>query len=374
MKASAFRSRVVAGTAILAIAASIAPAAPMPVGDARRGEQLFETEQCIQCHSIKGKGGAIAPDLTRRIDRAYTPAVMASLMWNHAPDMWSAMKKQGIQKGSMTPDSAADLFAYFVSARYFEKPGDAGRGKQAFTEKHCTECHGITASNGAGAPPVVKWESLSDPLVLVEQMWNHGPQMRAAFAGKHLKFIPLTAQELTDMLVYLQNLPETKGLAAKFELPSAENTGEALFNSKGCALCHGGNWSNSYHGHTLTDIAAAMWNHQATMKKSTPNLTQPEMRQLIGYVWSRQYFRGVGSPERGKKVFAEKSCAVCHNDPSSGAPKLGKGRDAHSDITMVAALWEHGPRMLDLMGQKKLAWPRFTAGEMTDLIAYLNSL
>jgi hypothetical protein len=30
--------------------------------------------------------------------------------------------------------------------------------------------------------------------------------------------------------------------------------------------------------------------------------------------------------------------------------------------------------MLDLMNQKKLAWPRFTTQQMSDLIAYLNSL
>jgi cytochrome c2 len=47
-------------------------------GDARRGEQLFQSEQCIQCHSFQGKGGTIAPDLSTRIDRDYTPAVMAS--------------------------------------------------------------------------------------------------------------------------------------------------------------------------------------------------------------------------------------------------------------------------------------------------------
>jgi hypothetical protein len=41
---------------------------------------------------------------------------------------------------------------------------------------------------------------------------------------------------------------------------------------------------------------------------------------------------------------------------------------------MVAALWGHGPRMLEMMGQKKIAWPRFTAQEMSDVIAYLNSL
>ena len=73
-------------------------------------------------------------------------------------------------------------------------------------------------------------------------------------------------------------------------------------------------------------------------------------------------------------VFAAKSCATCHNDSASGAPKLGKGKDAYSDITMVAALWDHGPQMLDSMTARKLAWPRFTAQEMEDVIAYLNSL
>jgi mono/diheme cytochrome c family protein len=108
------------------------------------------------------------------------------------------------------------------------------------------------------------------------------------------------------------------------------------------------------------------------MKQPAPTLTPEEMRQIIGYLWVRQYFTGDGNAERGKKVFTAKSCATCHNDPSSGAPKLSKGKDGHSDITMVAALWEHGPRMLDLMSQKKIAWPRFTAQEMSDLIAYLN--
>jgi hypothetical protein len=40
---------------------------------------------------------------------------------------------------------------------------------------------------------------------------------------------------------------------------------------------------------------------------------------------------------------------------------------------MVSTLWKHGPQMLDMMNQRKLEWPRFTAPEMADLIAYLNS-
>jgi mono/diheme cytochrome c family protein len=360
------------------VAGSLAASAALagtPQGDARRGEELFRSQQCVQCHSVNGKGGTAAPDLAKRIDRNYTPTVMASLMWNHGPDMWAAMKKQGITTPHLTSEQAADLFAYFVSARYFEQPGDAARGKAAFAAKHCGDCHGLTESKAAGAPPVAKWESLADPILLADQMWNHGARMKEAFAARKLARPTITGQELTDMLVYLQNLPETRGVPSKFEFPSG-NEGAQLFQSKGCKECHGSRvpLETRLRNLTLTQIAAAMWDHQPLMKQPPIPLTPDEMRQIIGYLWARQYFRGDGNAERGKKVFADKQCATCHNDPKSGAPKLAKGKDGYSDITMVSALWGHGPQMYDLMTQKKIAWPRFTAAQMSDLIAYLNSL
>ena len=365
-----FKLRVIALAALVggsALAADIVP------GDARRGEQLFQTEQCVQCHSIHGKGGSIAPDLARQIGRDYTPSVMASLMWNHAPDMWAAMKKAGITKPEINEERASDLFAYFVSARYFERPGDAARGKQAFSAKHCAECHGITSSNSSGAPPVVKWESLADPLSLAQQMWNHGARMREEFARKKLKIVPITAQELTDMLVYLQNLPETRGLATNFSFGASES-GAQLFQSKGCVECHVGKRAleTLLHNATLTEIAVDMWNHQPNMKNPPPSLTADEMRQIISHIWARQYFIGTGNADRGKKVYADKSCAACHE--AGAAPKLGGAKDGYSQITIVSALWDHGPRMLGLMKDRKIAWPQFNADQMSDLIAYLNSL
>jgi mono/diheme cytochrome c family protein len=365
---------IIRAMAVGALAVWAAVAGQMTPGDANRGEQLFRTEQCIRCHSLNGRGGTIAPDLAKRIDRNYTPTVMASLMWNHAPTMWAEIKKQGITLPRLTEEQASDLFAYFVSARYFELPGDAARGKQAFTAKHCADCHGITESKAAGAPPVVKWESLSDPIVLAQQMWNHGAKMKEAFAQRKLARPTLTGQELKDMLVYLQNLPETRSLATNFELPPSSNA--ELFKSKGCADCHTGRLAleNRLRNQTLTQIAADMWDHQPSMRQPPPQLSPQEMRQIIGYIWVRQYFRGEGNADRGKRVFAEKSCATCHNDPSSGAPKLAKGKDGYSAITIVSALWQHGPQMLDRMAQKGIAWPRFNAQQMADLIGYLNSL
>jgi cytochrome c551/c552 len=206
-------------------------------------------------------------------------------------------------------------------------------------------------------------------------MWNHGGQMRQAYAQKKLRWSPLTSQELRDMLVYLQGLPENRALVTAFAFPASES-GSALFQSKGCVECHKGKLAleNRLRNQNLTDIAVDMWNHQSSMKQPSPNLSQEEMRQILGYVWTKQYFRGSGDAERGKRVFAEKNCATCHNDPASGAPSLAKGPDGYSDITMISALWEHGPRMLELMTERKLPWPRFTAPHMADLIAYLNAL
>jgi mono/diheme cytochrome c family protein len=361
--------------AAAALAAGCALAVDLSGGDARRGAQLFETEQCSRCHSVNGHGGTTAPDLARRIDRDYTPTVMASLMWNHAPEMWTAMTRAGVTRPQVTPEKAADLFAYFVAARYFEKPGDAARGKLAFSAHHCTECHGITSSPLAAAPPVAKWESLADPIVLAQQMWNHGAKMRAEFAKKKLAWTQLSAQDLTDMLVYLQNLPQTRSLAQNFEFPPSDS-GAALFQSKGCAECHTGklDLGTLLRNQSITQIAADMWDHQPSMKPQPPTFSQEEMRQILGFIWAKQYFRGDGNADRGKKVFDEKSCATCHNDPSSGAPNLSQGKGAYSDITMVSVLWSHGPRMLERMNEKKIAWPRFTGLQMSDLIAFLNSL
>ena len=345
------------------------------MGDARRGEQLFQAERCIQCHSLNGRGGKSAPDLGSHVGRDFTPTIMASLMWNHAPEMWQAMKAQGVAPPQLSAESAADLFAYFVAARFFEKPGDAGRGKQFLTEQHCFECHGLTQSNAAGAPPVAQWESVTDPVVLAQQMWNHGARMRQAYAERKLRWSPITSQELTDTLVYLQNLPGMAKAPSRFALPAAES-GAQLFQAKGCADCHTGRLAldERLRNVSLTSMAVALWNHQANMKQPSPELSADEMRLILGYIWERQYFRGGGDARRGEKVFAEKGCAGCHNDASSGAPRLGNRPEGYSDITMIAVLWRHGPAMLDRMQQRGVAWPRFTAAQMGDLIAYLGSL
>jgi len=333
--------------------------------DSTRGAQLFETVSCVQCHSINGKGGTVGPDLGRRIDRDFTPASLAATMWNHAPAMWASMRARNVQSGDLNEQAASDLFAYFYSARFFEKPGDAGRGKRLFSSKHCAECHGLTG-----------WQSIGQPMELVNALWNHASTMRQEFANKKLNWPELTAQDLTDMLVYLRNLPSAPR-AAGIDI-TAGTTGLALFEAKGCAACHSGKaaLTSRIKGKTLTDIAVAMWNHEPRMPTAPAPMSLGEMREIVSYLWAGQFFEDAGNPAAGARVFASKGCAACHNDPSpnnaTGAPKLtGAGR-TYSAATIVSVLWHHGPQMLDQMKTRGIAWPRFDGPQMANLIAYLN--
>jgi len=351
-------------------------ACPLSAGvaaDARRGSEFFRAQYCINCHAIEGVGGKEGPDLGQRFDRNYTPAGIASRMWDHAPVMWKAMSQQKIPLPAISADRAADLFAFFYAVRYFEKPGEAERGKRIFQSKHCNDCHSLTSGSGPGNP-VDHWESLADPIVLVERMWNHSDLMKGEMATRKIQWPQLTSQDLDDLLVYLQNLPQTKNAKLAFTLPSSDG-GEALFKEKGCANCHKGELALEYRlgDSTLTNVAAAMWNHNPQMQQPHPQFTLPEMRQLLGYIWAKQFFYTRGDVARGHKIFESKKCANCHNDSSSGAPALGKPSEPYSAITMVDVLWKHGPNMLEKMQARHIPWPQLSQTEMANLIAYLNS-
>ena len=354
--------------------AAVSVDAATVAADSTRGAQLFETLSCVQCHSINGKGGTVAPDLGRRIDRNFTPASLAATMWNHAPAMWAAMYQRDIRAGDVTDQAAADLFAFFYASRFFDMPGDAGRGKQLFSAKHCEECHGLTSPKIPEAKPVSQWESLGHPIVLADAMWNHGVNMRKEFARRKIPWPQLNAQDLTDMLVYLRNLSSTRNATAQFFTGSSSN-GEELFKSKGCVTCHVGKLTlvPLLKHKTLTEIAVEMWNHQPRMASLPPTLNEGEMRDLVSYLWAQEFFVDSGDPASGKRVFAVKHCTICHSDPSSGAPKLTGIQRSYSAVTMVSALWHHGPQMLQQMAAKNIQWPHLDGREMADLIAYLNS-
>ena len=353
--------------------------------DSTRGAEVFELQGCSQCHALNGVGQNTSlragPDLGRVADRGFTPAALAATMWNHAPAMWVESKLRSVARPAMDEQQAADLFAFFYSLRFFEQPGDAGRGKSLFASKKCAECHGIDEplSSGSAIKPVTEWNAATDPLELVETMWNHSTAMREEMARRKISLPQLTGQDLADLLVYTRRAGKARPAFRPVFQPTAADAGKVLFESKHCVSCHGPLThflSIDLRDETLTDIAADMWNHGLDMSLRNTSFAPGEMRQIADYIWFSRAVEGVGEVGRGAQVFTAKKCTVCHDDPASGAPALA-GLTANgkyfSGATMVSSLTRHGPAMLDKMREKHLTWPHFSAEEMSSLIAYLNT-
>jgi cytochrome c2 len=354
------------------LVASLAPAA-VP-GDAARGERVLREQRCLACHTVDAASLGSAPALGRRGSRSYTPSLMVSLMWNHAPRMWSAMDKAGIARPNLSEQDSADLFAYFYSLRYFESPGDGGRGKALFVSKRCTVCHATGSQPQKEGPSVEAWPSVEDPVELARAMWNHAPKMMPKMRERGIGWPTITGEEMTDLTVYFSALTRKRGVMFSFAAAPAED-GKSVFETRGCSGCHHGSLDLTTglraQRRTFATLAAGMWNHAPKMLQMPPDIRPEEMRALVGYLWSKQYFEDAGKATQGARLFAKKGCTGCHG--AGQAPNLLASGRKFDALSMASSLWRHGPAMLSDMQKKNLHWPRFQNREMQDVIAYLNS-
>jgi cytochrome c2 len=335
--------------------------------NAQRGAVVFKEQKCTMCHIMLGTGKNASLQFEQGLGREYTPAGMASRMWNHAPRMWAAIREAGLDVPPLTEVQAADLFAFFYASHSFEWHGDATCGKKVFEDK-CANCH---CAQGAGRP-VAELELPADSVELVQKLWNHASEMCKVLKTRKRHWPQLASQELADLLIYMQNLPENRSSVHTFTLPTGEG-GKALLESKGCTGCHmellalEGRLAQK----TLTDIAASMWNHAPAMREKAAELSVDEMREILAYVWSAYFFRSPGNVADGRNVFNSR-CGICHANPLTVAPNLATINRRHTAITMVWALLNHGPKMLQEMEMQEQDWPALSEVDMENLIAFLD--
>jgi len=362
--------RSVSTFGVFVAAAAVACAAG---ADSARGAEVLRRENCLLCHSLRGEGGGIAPDLGRRLGQSFTPAALTSLMWNHAPTMWAEMNARHVPYPKLSDQDANDLFAFLYSVRFFDRAADSGRGKQLFDERHCSECHSLKEPAKGPGTAVSNWKSLSDPIGLVQQMWNHSSAMKGALEKRKDLRVTLTGQELTDLTLYLQGATKNGTNAPGSLTVPDPASGKPLFDSN-CAQCHKASLSldRRLSNMTLNDIAADMWNHVSRMLPMP--MTDPEdMRKIAAYVWQLQFQGTAGNGGKGRKVFVEKRCAVCHDDPSFSAAKFVRGERMLNPVSMIPVLMNHGPEMQEQMKQRGISWPMLTPDDVSNLVSYLNT-
>jgi cytochrome c2 len=361
----------------------IGPAAPAR-GDVRRGSGVFISKACARCHAIWGHGGEIGPDLGRTRAGGLTDSELASAMWNHVPRMWGKMQEEGIPHVAISEGEMADLFAYLSFVRALDEPGDPDVGRRLLQEKRCGLCHAVGDTKGKTAPDLQRWARYRNPAVWAKLMFEHAPRMLEEMGRRGIRPPSLEPRDLVQIVSYIRSLSATGD--AELLDPGDPAEGERLFRERGCVRCHAVRGKGGKVGPDLgrrgwvtsfTGVAIAEWKHVAGMRAAmkemrieVPTLTSQEMAHVIVYLFSACYADDPGSPRRGREIFKEKGCALCHERGTG--PSLERFRGRATPVTLAQALWMHGPTMLERMRDLGIRWPSFKGEEVRDLAAALN--
>lgn len=382
---------VVTAAAMLALAPPLLAQAPRgPTQNALAGSRVFGTKGCSECHSVRGMGGNVGPDLGR-VAEGRSFFGLASALWNHLPTMAATMRARGVRPTRLDAREAGDLIAFLFTIDYFDARTDPERGRRLFSTKRCVVCHQVEGVGGVVGPDLDYLVRYSSPIFVAAALWNHGPSMAERMRSLGVGRPTFTGDELADLISYLETHSERTYGGPFHVLPGRVDTGRRLFEEKNCLRCHGPpggggrvgpDLASRGAGEGLTELAARMWNKAPAMTAAmrrmgieVPELTADEMADLVAYLYSLRYFENSGVASRGAGIVRSRGCLACHSLEGRGAgraPDLAGVGGLASPAAVVAAMWNHvavSPEPPDPEG-----WPTLDAGDMADVAAFLGSL
>jgi cytochrome c2 len=178
-------------------------------GSAEHGWQVFQAK-CIQCHSVRGQGGSVGPELGPQTELPLSTAQFAGVLWNHAPAMLRVVRDSGMPAPLLEGDQIVDLRMFLASLRYFEPTGSALVGERVFTERGCAGCHGSAAEGTQMAPALHSGPDAFTTVSFTTALWKHGPKMvdRAEESGAPWPI--LQATDIGDLVSFLNEPPRRK--------------------------------------------------------------------------------------------------------------------------------------------------------------------
>ncbi len=362
--------------------------APYVTGDPQRGAALFFGEkQCSICHSINGAGGQTAPDLSATRPGAPAMGWLATVLWNHAPGMFRQIRQRKSYP-QLNSQEMADVLAFLYQAANTDRPGNADAGRKVFEQKGCIRCHSVGASGGKSAPELSKIGE-GGPDEWMRAMWNHSQSMIGPVTAALGTWPQFQGTEMNDLVAYVG-----QGTAAAHRSEPAGNAdrGWKVFQAR-CIQCHSVRGQGGSLGPALgpehelplttSQFASVLWNHAPAMVRlghtsgiAPPTIEQTEMGDLVAFLASLRYFEPTGSPFVGERVFNLRGCARCHGPSAEGTstgPRIRTGGDAYTSVSLTAALWKHGPQMVDRMEELGIPWPQLQPSDIGDLVSFLNA-
>lgn len=384
---TAFALALAVATLTRAVGAAAPRAIQLARGDPIRGQALFVSKSCVDCHAVRGTGGRIGPDLGRAAIKGSFPEIAAGL-WNHSPAMGAKMREFRVARPRFERNELADLIAFLYFLNYFDEPGDPRAGKALFAEKHCIRCHAVGREGGTIGPRLDTIPRGAPPLRIAQALWNHGPAMMDAMRRMGLDPPRFRGSEFLDLVSFLRS-QGVRAAPREFRSAGDPEAGRRLFARKGCARCHavfgrgggvGPDLGRAELRGSVTQLAGTMWNHWPAMSSAMesigmapPSFADDELADVFAYLFLARYDGSPSDPARGAAVYAGRGCAMCHGTGGEGGvgPRLRGRMAGETPEQILQRMWNHAPEMLERMSAQGTAWPRFEAGSLADLLSFL---
>lgn len=246
--------------------------------DTRRGQEIFRSQKCAECHAAATPNGGPGPPISawKKVD---DPVTLVYQMWNHASSMKKAFaaRKRGWPK--LDGRDFMDLSAYLqyvqrlAPEHQFSLP-EAASGKTVFGH-NCEQCH---------QGPLALETRLANKtfLDIGAGVWNHVPLMGP--------FPAISEPDMRGILAYVWEI--------QYRGPEGNVTrGQLAFAAKGCVICHSDTATHAVMSprpgavFTPFSMAAIAWGpnrtmHQQMLEKglSWPALSTENISDLVAYL------------------------------------------------------------------------------------------
>lgn len=277
-----------------------------------------------------------------------------------------------------------------ASGQVISFPGDPMDGKLVFENKGCKNCHAIQGQGAKIASDLSKNLYYGSFLQLAGVMWNHAPKMLKKAKKMDLEIEQFTHDEMSDLIAYL-------GYLNYLGQPGNKFRGRKLLSKKKCVKCHKFGDEGTAIGPDLSElsyyvsplyITQAMWNHGPVIEKQINKMNfkfiefkNNEIIDITEAIKSysnptefKAEFMLPGNPKLGENLFQTKQCSHCHAVNGKGGnlgPDFSEKKLNYSVTKIAGVMWNHGPKMWELMQKEGISHPYFDGTEMADVIAYI---
>lgn len=186
--------------------------------EAIRGKDLWDTSNCMGCHTLLGEGGYYAPELTRVYTRRGPEFIR--MMLRDPQAMYPGQRR--MQQYDFNEDEINELVAFFqwidgmdlngfppaptlTASASASTPIATDDGRPAVFGQMCVACHAIGGRGGNVGPALDGVADRRDPENL--NRWLHDP--RAERPQTTMPQLPLTDLQIEELVTWLSTLHET---------------------------------------------------------------------------------------------------------------------------------------------------------------------